>query len=677
MKFKELFFLILLSIFHYAGFSQESEIINNDSLLTYYLNQPKFQVDTDADVLILQKIKTLFINNGSVSGESSNWASETVEVCYKLNSLNAASGLGQITIPYMQNYTDSKFQLIVVSMENGVLVKRKIQKSDLLVEDIVNKQKVYKLNLSNVHPNTIIYMKYNAQSDINFIFLLADKHIYWDLENGYPTIESVLKLELPGNIPIEAINKNVTFDTASNDSDFSRSPNAYLHIFKKSIDKNSSYSKYVWKYSNTAAHKEESYTLHPEIYDKALVVNFLTQYKDTILDNSWKAINISGGFQSLGPQIIDKYSLKENLIPGLISSIKSCKDSFSIATTIYQFVRDSLASRDKKLNQYFLSKNDYNVLLQDKKTGRFVSNSMLTFLLRKNGFAAYNVLVSTTSILKENSCTLEDINYLLTVVSIHGNLYFLDAGFKYLPFGTILPKCYNGFAWIITNEGVPINLSASSIEDKNMISCQMQPSKTTDNFDIQLDQRFGKYSGAIFRSELNIDSTEIKDGIEDNKRNLLKDNLIFKDYKVDNKDKIDEPLQITYSLEYPQEKAGDFMYINPFFSKVASENPFKNVMRHYPVEYDIPPNKKYLFKMKLPDGYALDEDIEDKTILFQNGLFTYHQSVAFDNSSKTLSINYSFATTTNVIPSKDYSELRSFYEKIIAEQNKKIVLKKE
>jgi len=674
MKYR---FLLLLSLFinlSDIGFSQEYSIINNDSLLLYYLNQPNLSANSGEDVTILQNIEVLRINAGSTNVDADNWISSTIETCYRLNTTNALD-LGQITIPYNKNLKENQFQLITITIDKGKLIKNKIERSDLLVEKIQNNVKVFKLNVPNLYQNSILYFKYNRQEDISY-FLGTGQQYYWGVENEYTTLESIFEIQVPRKTKIALRVNNIAFDTIKNPGLFVTTPNAFFHIEKILPDAKYSYSKYLLKCNNIEPAVTEENVVHPWYYDKNVIFTFHTDfYRDTA--KNLKEMTKVGLFDAISPQTIDEDSLNKQLVEPLLSSIKNSKDSLGIAKAIYAFVRDSIKNTSPERFQYFLSESDYNALLKNRLAYPLNKNKLLTFLLRRFGFPACNTILSTSSLLSENDCRYQKINYLLTAVSINSSFYLLDAGFKYLPFGTILPQCYNGFAWIITNEGVGINLNAASIEDKNVISCSLTPNKSADSFDMQMDQRLGKYSGAILRAEMGHDTADLKEDVENNKRALLKDNLIFKDYKVGNKDSIDEALKITYALEYIVEKAGDFVYINPFFSKIASENPFKNVKRHYPIEYSMPPNKKYLFKMKLPEGYTLEENIEDKRISFNDNLFTYTQSAIYDNTSKTISMNVSFIAKTNIIPVKDYTEFRSFIEQIITEQNKKIVLKKE
>jgi hypothetical protein len=669
-RFPVLFLLLLLM--YMPAFCQEYSIIGNDSLLAYYLHQPQLSIDTDASVIVLYKSEMYDLSDvGRIDPSKYNYA-QGLEICFIVNK-QEGKNMGDFTIPYSKFIKIKDLELIKVTLKDDKVVKEVIKRSDLLKETIVKGLKVYKINMNDMKVGTIVYLHYRfvASNSISNSLSNPDKYT-WYPSGDFPIIDSRLEIKVSDQVNLKIDTSNIAFTRTTTEQYLNDVPNSYF------IDSSARKStRYIWRANNVNPIEDENFTEHSYYYWPKVNVVFYRNDYTPVVEADWQTGQKHDIFLNLGTYKSDNYEMNDTLTPISLKEFSKPGDSLAIAKAIYSFVRDSIKKNYAPPLRYIFDYTDYNTLLENRKAYTLDNNKLLTYLLRKNGFAACNTLLSTNDLVTKEKLDLYKINYLLTAVSINGKFYLLDAGFKYLPFGTILPKCYNGFAWVITNEGVNINLDPATIEDKNIISCSLMPDKSTGNFDLQIDQRLGKYSGAIFRADMKRDSADVNDDIESSKRELLKDDLIFKDYKIINKDSIDEPLKITYTLEYSVEKAGDFFYINPYFSKIASKNPFQNVTRHYPIEYDIPPNKTYLLKIKLPDGYALEENIEDKQLSFQNELFIYNQYATYDNASKTISMNYSFIAKTNIVPTKDYSEFRNFYEQIITEQNKKIVLKKE
>ena len=671
---------ILFAFLSFLGktlFAQEVKLIDNDSMLKYYLSNSDIGFDQNNDAIILYSGQIIDVSTGKLSDLKRDYLAERIEICYKINSLNT-SDLGLFNIPNSSNININNFKLYVVNLENGGITKQEIKKKDLLKEKITDGLKIYKINISDLRKGTIVYYSYTVQfetSPMNFMGQgLAFK---WLSKSNYPTIESRLELNLTKDYGIKIATKNIIFDTASSYSIFNILPQSmYIANYHPNANTKRSTTIY-WKRSDLQPQIKEDYLVHPDLFDSSIKISIFDVRQFMFnQDKKWCEQTQNAYFPFLTPSFIDGYQLNDTLLTTLNKMVEKNIDSLERATAIYKFVRDSMKSNYNDPQYYLFSKTNYNGNIKAKQSYSLNNNKLLTVLLRKNGFKAFNVLLSSNEKITKEKFDAFQIDYLVTAVIIGPTTYFLDASIKHLPFGAIPTKCYNGFAWVVNYQGTAIDLHPSMINNKTIVSCTLTPKDSTEIFNLKIKQRFGNTSGSYFRTLLLEDSVGVKEAFEIYERKLFEDYMILKDYKIANKNNSDEPLQIDYEMEYNPEPVNGYLYINPFFSKFVQVNPFKNVARMYPIEFDSPINKQYLLKIQIPKEYTLDDNIENKTILFDNGTITYFQSSLFDIQSNTLSLSYNIKSKVDIISKNQYEELRSFYEKIIVEQNKKLALKR-
>ncbi len=119
------------------------------------------------------------------------------------------------------------------------------------------------------------------------------------------------------------------------------------------------------------------------------------------------------------------------------------------------------------------------------------------------------------------------------------------------------------------------------------------------------------------------------------------------------------------------------IYMDPYFEKLYDKNPFTATTRHYPIEMDHLSDNKYVFHFQLPEGYVVDDFPKSTTIkLGSNELMQLKNVLTYDAETKAFDIDCRYSSKTTVYDAEGYSQLRSFHDNIIAEQQKKIVLKK-
>ena len=93
---------------------------------------------------------------------------------------------------------------------------------------------------------------------------------------------------------------------------------------------------------------------------------------------------------------------------------------------------------------------------------------------------------------------------------------------------------------------------------------------------------------------------------------------------------------------------------------------------------DYKENWNYIFSLKLPDGYQID-DLPKSVIVKLNtaGDMNFSNILNFDTATKTFNLKSSFTTKRSYFSATDYPNIRNLFVKILEEEGKKIILKME
>ena len=116
------------------------------------------------------------------------------------------------------------------------------------------------------------------------------------------------------------------------------------------------------------------------------------------------------------------------------------------------------------------------------------------------------------------------------------------------------------------------------------------------------------------------------------------------------------------------------LYVSPLMFLTATENPFKQEKREYPIDYGYPTEVKYSISLELPKGYAVESLPKPINLVTGDdiGSFKYNISNVEDKIQLSVSAAINFA----IVPAEYYEVLKDFYQKMIEKESEKIVLVK-
>lgn len=319
-----------------------------------------------------------------------------------------------------------------------------------------------------------------------------------------------------------------------------------------------------------------------------------------------------------------------------------------------------------------LSSGSLKKSLDDHKGTSADINLTLTSMLVKAGLKAYPVVISTRDhgFVRTTSPVLGQFNNTICVVEVDGKQVLLDATNKALPAGVLPKHSLNG-------QGLAVNGQASAWVDLN----PRVRSRSVAEAELQFDHE-GGVSYTVHRVLEGYPAfTNRAAYLNNGEEEYVKEFLGGRPWTItkkefENTESITEPFREAYEIEADDQitEAGGVIYINPILLHREADNPFKSEQREYPVDFGNPFQKVLTFKLKLPEGYAVDEVPASKlmTLPDNTARYVFNTTVNGDVITVTSMLSINKAIFTQL----EYPNLREFYNQVVAKQAEQIILKK-
>jgi hypothetical protein len=301
-------------------------------------------------------------------------------------------------------------------------------------------------------------------------------------------------------------------------------------------------------------------------------------------------------------------------------------------------------------------------------------NLALMQLLRLLEFKAEPVVLSTreNGILSPSGPNINKLNYVIVCVKLGEENLLLDASEEYLPFDILPKKCFNMGGQLITKtktEYIPIKATK---KDKQLTSYNLTLEENL-NLTGKLQRRSYEYSAYKLRNHFHSFNSE-----EEFLNEMMNNNsgLKIKKSSFTNIDDINLPVTEKHTVKITNQitQIGDEYYLNPMLCEQMKENPFKMNERIYPIDFAYKQNKTILINIILPIGYDVVELPKPVKMKIGENDGTFSYLIAKTNNN--LALRFSYSINKEVFLPLQYSELKEFYNQIIAKQAQPIILKK-
>lgn len=400
-------------------------------------------------------------------------------------------------------------------------------------------------------------------------------------------------------------------------------------------------------------------------------INFSTRPADRYM-TTWKDLAIKlEGHEKLGYQY-QKDARYINLWNAFVAMVGPVEDRSKIPEQALRFV-----SKNIKWNGEFrLFASETLDAAFARRTGSSAEiNLAMVALLRKSGFDAIPVLVSTRSngTVHPQYPFYQQFNSVVCYVRRAGEQgIMLDGTDPYQPVNEMRDQHYNGGGWQL-DSGNPEWLviqspeisetwfgNLSLLEDGSMVG----------DFTISIGGPFA----ADWRYEMDLSSPQ---KVLRKRFALAYPDILYDSIIVKNRSDLNSPLQVSFKCRIPNTATAlnNYLYCKPILDFFMVENPFKSLKRMFPINFPYFHRANYVLNLTLPSGYNLEEVPESAKISLPRDGGRLAFSVT-QNAPLQLQLTFKFNLNQLDFMPDEYENVRQFFDLMVEKTETQLVLKK-
>ncbi|WP_268033123.1 DUF3857 domain-containing protein [Algoriphagus sp. PAP.12] len=339
------------------------------------------------------------------------------------------------------------------------------------------------------------------------------------------------------------------------------------------------------------------------------------------------------------------------------------------AKTIFEYVSNNI----ELIRSYWLEPfYSINALLQKKEGNSIDKNLLLVYLLRRQGIAAYLVLINDRFRGRSQLIEVPFINQFqsgIVKAKIEGKDYLLDASDSITPFGLLSHNKLVDRGFILE-------------KDKGRLEALQHQFRSGSIQNINLD--WNDSSGFSYKNQIKLFDHEalkfgkLLEGLKADEVVWKKDNRI--EYgEIENFSLVDElsskrSVTLSFNSKLISEEP-NLISVRPFQYSEYITNPFTQESRLLPVDYEFPSFENINVTIPIPEGFVVDDYPEPMTLTIPSKKvkFTY-QSIL---GEKELKFSSRIEMTAFTFSASEYQDLKFIMESISVQLNLPVILRKD
>ena len=587
----------------------------------------------------------------------------------------------QVALYHRANFAKEEIKNLkatTYNLEGNKIKKYKIDGDGIYKEAYNENIDLIKFTLPNVKEGSVIEFKYTVKSD--FIYNLFT----WEFQSGIPVQWSEFRARIPqyfqyknlmgGFLPVTLAETTPYKDSFSyrykeNDGEMGKGSVRGERVQTATGVLKPEGIAYRWVMEKAPAIKQEAYiTTIKDYLSKIEFELSFTQYPG----------DVGKAYSSSWEKLADKF-LKDMRFGGQLGRATYLKDVVAPLQA-----QASGADLVGLIVQYAKQNFHYNgrerVYTQDgvkkafeKKEGNAAEiNLLLTLMLREAGFQANPVILSTRSHGRVNPVIPleQDFNFVVAHLKLDEGEILLDATSSSLPVGMLPYECLNQQGRLISESfttWVPL-LSNELFKEASQVELSLS---ATGGLTGQMTRKHEGFSAVNNRKEYQEKGEEkyLKEEYSDR-------GWIIDEFSIENSESLSDELveKLSFHGQGNVTVAGDRMYFKPLLLESETENPFKLEQRNFPVDLGCPIEDLSMVRIKLPDGYTVEEVPEPLVLALPDKSGTFRYVISQAGNELTIVNSLKFAKP--IYMPAEYPALKQFYDMIMAKQAEQVVLKK-
>ena len=541
---------------------------------------------------------------------------------------------------------------VTYNVENGQLVKTELKKESEFEQELNDDYSRKNIALPNVKEGSII--EYTTTVKTPYFSNLEDWYFQYDIP--------VVDVRYDVSIPIYFVYNVYTVGYVD----------LKMHDAKLTLNQKTDTNEYYYLYTakDVKPFKDEAYVSNKENYIGKLMHELsLVQLPNQTPQNyatDWKSVTKKiYENESFGRELRYDSYFKEDFA-ALMAGVEGDEAKIN---TIFNYVQQRMAWNE---NNGYLCEKGVKEAYKAKQGNAADINLMLTAMLREAGLDANPVIVSTRAHGIAVYPSRFAYNYVIAAVKVGDKTMLLDATSKYTKPGILPNRALNWEGRLIKkngdNEKIDLMPKANSKEQiVIMAEIDGQGTITGKARDMYLDQR--AYTCRELYAEVSKDTYIEK--LEKEYPGLQIDAYVMSGQK-----ELEKPLveDYTFANSLLAEVIGNKIYFSPMLFFTQDENPFKQEIREYPVDFVYPRDDKFLITIKIPDGYVVGSMPKPLTIAMEENIGSFRYNVA--QSANNIQLSASLSLNYANVSKEYYRTLKDFFQQMIEKQNEKVVLSK-
>ena len=538
------------------------------------------------------------------------------------------------------------------NMENGKLVKTKMEHSMMNEERIDKNQKQLKFSVPQVKVGTVIEYEYRIESD--YFYNIRD----WYAQGDIPVLYTHYELSIP-----EWFNFNIE-ETGSQRME-AKTDNSPMTLYFDGETENITCNVSSFTGRKLPALKDDDFLWCAEDYGNKVTAelagiyipgavhkNYTTTWTD--IDNQLMDDDEFGG------RLKNSSPLKEDIIAAGIPKITDVNERFA---AVWQL----LMSKVRWNGDYaFWGKSASKILKEGTGTNADI-NFLLINMLHDAGIKASPVVMRSRDlgILPLSHSSLKYLNtFVVAIQTSDSTMTYFDSSAEdgYL---NVLPANLLVNRARLVKKGGPgewVNLQTSA-RGRDVVSIHAQLN-TDGLLQGTISSRLYEESAAKLRRTWR----NAKDSTEQINKIQEREGIEIKTYQTSSRTDFSPTMDERMTFTKQCDAVGDIIYLNPLVSVPLNESPFTAAERSLPIEFPYKQSEIINTTIILPEGYAVEE-VPKPTMLKFDGISVRIASILNGNQ---LCTQFKYNIEKTFFTAADYQELKAFFDRL-TECNKIIV----
>ncbi len=559
------------------------------------------------------------------------------------------------------------------NLVGGKIEKTKLKSDGEFIEKINKYWGQKKIAMPNVKEGSVIEFGYTIKTSITSF--LRD----WEFQSSIPVNYSEFTTYIPEYYEYKSNQKgyvSINRTVEKNRGSFiinskERTGGTYVtktEFTQDKIEFEETKTNYLAK--DLPAMKEEAYVNNIDNYTSSISHELaLKNFPNTPVkyySTDWESVvKTIFEYDDFGPEL-NKTGYFEDDVNKILTGLNTMPEKIS---ALFNYVKTSVKWNDFK---GYSCNEGVKKAYKDKTGNTAEINLMLTAMLRYAGLNANPVLVST----RDNGIAFfpsrNAFNYVIAAVETPEGLILLDATEKYSEPNVLPLRDLNWMGRLIRKDGTSteVDLMPKTVSrEATSMSVDLKGDGLAEG---KLRKQIANQKALGFRKEnLAINKDSYLEKLETNNNNIE-----ISDYVRENDLDLSKPIIETFAFKDAKdiEVIDGKIYFSPMLYLVDKENPFKQEVREYPVDFGYPKQEKYNININIPEGFVVESMPQPLNIVTGENVGAFKYIIA--NTGSSIQIVITKDINTPIVQADFYPVLKDFFQKMTDKENEKIVLKK-